>query len=304
LDPAAILDTISPETQKILGACAIALGAIYCFFGYRFFKVALFSTGFMSFSVAATYVSYLLAPKNDMPAVIASAIGGIAGGFLFLFVYIIGVFAFGASFGALVGTALTAVAGREIQPILIGILGITGGALALLLQRHIVILATSFGGAGGMISGAWYLWKGIDPVSAIQDPAAIGREFQAMVASWLIASILGVVMQYGVTGKPRKEEEEEAEDVVEVVEDEPKARPETERRAKAEKEPREALEEEPEEEPEAVDETDELDVETDAEAEIETDKLDFDLDFGPPEKETPPEKEPPPKKPYEGKPGE
>jgi hypothetical protein len=212
------MNPISPETQKILGICVVALGIVYCFFGYRFFRIALFSTGFMSFSLASTYISYLIFPRSDAPAVVAALVGGLAGGVLFYFVYLIGVFALGGAFGALVGMAVTAVAGRDIQPLLIAVLAVVAGSLAILLQKHIIILATSFGGAGAIVLGGWYVAKGVAPATLIQDPSSLGREFHAIVACWFIGSIIGTVLQYTVTGTPKEEEkdEEEPKEVKEV----------------------------------------------------------------------------------------
>ncbi len=220
---------ISPETQKILGICVIALGIVYCFFGYRFFRIALFSTGFMGFSLVSTYVSYLIFPRSDASAVIAAVVGGLAGGVLFYFVYLIGVFVLGASFGALVGTAITAMAGRDIQPLLIAVLAVVAGSLAVLLQKHIIILATSFGGAGAITIGGWYVARGIDPATLIEDPSSLGREFHAIIACWLIGSVVGLVLQYTVTGKPKEEEKEDQEEPKEVKELRPRTatRPKT-----------------------------------------------------------------------------
>jgi hypothetical protein len=241
LDPA----TISPETQKVIGTCAVALGVVYCAFGYRFFKVALFATGFMGFSIGATYLSYLLSPEGNALAAVLGILGGLAGGFLFFFVYLIGVFALGASFGGLIGVALTSVAGRDLQPLLIAVLGVVGGTLALLIQRHVVILATSFCGGGSAVSGAWYVWKGTDPTTVVTDPASLGREFHAIIVCWLMISILGIVVQYGVTGKPRKDDEEEEGGAEEPVEDESELPTEAEEAGPAE--PRALADDSPEE---------------------------------------------------------
>ena len=107
--------------------------------------------------------------------------------------------------------------------LLIVVLGVVGGALALLLQKHIIIIITSISGAASATWGGWYLGKGIDSAAVVRDPPAAGKDFLGVVASWVIASLLGIVIQYGVTGKPKveeEEEEEEAEDIEEQPEEE------------------------------------------------------------------------------------
>lgn len=192
---AAVLSVIFP-------ASAMALGALYCFFGYRFFRIALGICGFLMGCVLAHVGWVSLLPGKMLLILFLDGISGIVLGLIFVIVYMVGLFALGASFGALLGVILTAQAGDLIRVVIASVLALTGGLLALFLQRLIIILSTSFSGAWGIVAGAWYLAGGIEPAAVVQNPETIrAKDFYAILICWTLLGVLGSIAQYKITAK-------------------------------------------------------------------------------------------------------
>ena len=85
--------------------------------------------------------------------------------------------------------------------IIIVVLAVIGGALALLLRKHIIIIATSFGGGVFIVCGTWYLAKGIEPTTLLENPASLGSEQYVVWGCLALIAILGMLTQYRITGK-------------------------------------------------------------------------------------------------------
>ena len=192
---------MSTGLPKIFGICAIAMGTLYCFFGYRFFKIALGVIGLTVGSILARHAALIFLEDQPTLATVSGIVGGLILSFLFLWVYFIGIFALGACFGALVGYVSSSAADETFKLILIIVLAVVGGALALLLRKHIIIVATSFGGGLSIVAGTWYLSKGVEPATLLENPGALGQEQYAVWGCLLLIATLGMLVQYRITGK-------------------------------------------------------------------------------------------------------
>ena len=192
---------MSTNLPNVFAICAVTMGVLYCFFGYRFFKIALGVIGLVAGIIAARYAALTFLEDQPTLAMIVGIVGGLALSFLFIWVYFIGIFALGASFGILVGYVSSNAADETFKLILIIVLAVVMCALALLLRNHIIIVATSFGGGLSVVSGTWYLAKGVEPATLLENPGAIGQEQYAVWGCLMLIAVLGMLVQYRITGK-------------------------------------------------------------------------------------------------------
>ncbi len=144
-----------------LAIAAAMVGLLECFFGYRILRVMLALAGF-GFGGVAAYTVVKAAGQSDQTAMIAGLVSGLAGAGLLTLFYFAGVFIIGAGFGL----ALAVVVGRAFSiegPTVIGLavgMALAGGILALVVQRLLIIIATSFGGAAAAIQAIRALFFG------------------------------------------------------------------------------------------------------------------------------------------------
>jgi len=172
----------------------IGLGIANCFFGYRFFRVLLGLWGFVA--GAALAVGLLARTGIDpIPQLAIAIVAGVVGAVLVSVLYLVGVFVFGAGFGALVASAiLQSWPALPAWPLVI-VFVLLGGFAALGLQRPLIMVFTAFGGAWGLVSAVAALSSGCSletlpsrcPISAFGAPVALG--------AWLLVSLLGLATQ-------------------------------------------------------------------------------------------------------------
>jgi hypothetical protein len=125
----------------------IPIGLLFGVFGYRLFKLALFVTGFcfgMFLTLSITQAIHL-----ESGVMIISIIAGILFGLISFFLYQLGIFFIGAFMGGTLGSLIggTAAGGGHGVLYLILICAALGGVLALVLQKFLIVFATSFVGA-------------------------------------------------------------------------------------------------------------------------------------------------------------
>jgi hypothetical protein len=140
----------------------IPVGLLCGIFGYRIFKLVLFVSGFC-FGVLLT-LSVTQAMQLQSGVIVVSIIAGILFGLISFFLYQLGIFFIGAFMGGTLGSMLGSAGLGSGQVILyiIVIGALAGGVLALILQKFLIVFATSFVGAVFFTLGALaYLIKGI-----------------------------------------------------------------------------------------------------------------------------------------------
>ncbi len=195
---------ISADILKLAIVCLMILGVLYCFFGYRFFKIALGITGFIIGSLITQHLTLSIFEGRPTVALISSIAGGLIISATFIFIYFVGVFFMGASLGGLLGLTATAFAEGVPWMILVIIMAAVGGGLALLFQKHVIIISTAFSGAGSIVCGAWYLARGFGPATLVRNSKAGGGELYAFFGCCLLITALGMLVQYKVTGRKTK----------------------------------------------------------------------------------------------------
>ena len=192
----------------------IMCGLADCFFGYRIFKIIL---GLMGFAVGAMFggmAGYNVSSGEGTVAFVAGAIGGLMGAMLFVHLFYIGVFLMGAALGVvLTAGGVAAAQGHELEPVVLLVAAVIGGVIALVLQKLVIIVSTSFSGAWAIIAGLLYFFgkpmprvETLVPPGGQVDPQHIIQLLWAQMSlpvllGWLLLGLLGVVVQYLLTAR-------------------------------------------------------------------------------------------------------
>ena len=96
------------------------------------------------------------------------------------------------------GSILMLAAGREPQGMLILLViigGLIGGAVAIFLQKAVIILGTAFGGAMDVVTGIIFFMTGHSVERLIDDPQLLGGHLHVALLGWLLLGIAGALAQ-------------------------------------------------------------------------------------------------------------
>ena len=179
-------------------------GTVSCFFGYRLFRIILAIFGFIFGGFAA---SSIFGVSDTGPMMIAAIAGGLVGAAILIAAYFVGVALMGAGLGAFIANVAFAAGDRAPNFLVVVFLSIAGAAAAMYLQRYVIILVTSFGGAWTMIVGAMALVgdRAARAAAAANDvwvlyplDPAPGQEWVPF--AWLALGAVGAGVQLGITG--------------------------------------------------------------------------------------------------------
>jgi hypothetical protein len=194
-----------PVQYQLPAAIVLLIGGtVSCFFGYRLFRLVLAIFGFILGGFAA---SSIFGISDTGPMMIAVIAGGLVGAAILIAAYFVGVALMGAGLGAFVANVAFAAGDRAPNFLVVVFLAIAGAAAAMYLQRYVIILVTSFGGAWTMIVGAMALVGDRAAQAAAVandvwvlyplDPAP-GQEWVPI--AWLALGAIGAGVQLGITG--------------------------------------------------------------------------------------------------------
>jgi hypothetical protein len=186
----------------------VAGGVLACFAGYRLFRIVL---GIFGFILGALVASSLVGADNTGWMILAAVLGGLAGGLILVAAYFVGVALLGAGLGALAVNLIAAQMGREPHVFVVIALAIIGALGALALQRYVIIVSTSYGGAWTTIVGALTMIGDPGAVSAtargdvwLAYPVHPGPGTRWLIVIWIVLGTLGVIVQLMVTGKVKR----------------------------------------------------------------------------------------------------
>ena len=186
----------------------VVSGLVSCFAGYRVFRVVL---GIYGFIFGALMASSLMGTDQTLQMIGAAIVGGLIGAAVLVLAYFVGVALIGAGAGALVANAIWASLGREPGMIVVIVLASVGALGALALQRYVIVVSTAFGGAWTAIVGGFALAgdRAAGRAAARSDvwlaypfDPAPGQRW--VIAAWLLAGLVGTIVQLGITAKGRK----------------------------------------------------------------------------------------------------
>jgi hypothetical protein len=186
---------------------SIGLGVVYCFFGYRMFKVILGILGFVSGAYLVAAIAFNLLGREQAVLVIsAGLVGGIIGAVLVVAFYFIGIFLLGAWLGSLLGILLTGGGESTVATVILLVLAVIGGIVALTLQKLMIVISTALSGAWAIVSGViHFLGDARGPIRPFQYHPnlralrSMGVWGYAMLLCWVLLGIAGMVVQYRIT---------------------------------------------------------------------------------------------------------
>ncbi len=218
-------------------AGAIVLGLLFCFFGYRIFRIMLAVGGGIAGGGGA--VGFALTqwawPEMWWAVVLLGLAAAAVGAVLMIIAYYVGVFLAGAGFAATIAAVLVGVNADNLYLEALIPAAIVGGVLALIIQKLLIILVTSFTGSASAMAGAYYfIWGAAEFESLTQTKTSVPSsiplteagqiDFQALLQQgipifqgkphigialvWFLAlGVIGTIVQYLVTAKKKKKPE-------------------------------------------------------------------------------------------------
>jgi hypothetical protein len=194
-----------PSAYQLPAAGVLLFGGLVAtFFGYRLFKFVLAIFGFI---VGALAASSIWGAGSTTYMVVAAVVGGMAGSLLLLAAYFVGVALVGAALGALVANLIWTQIEGDPHPFVVVLASVAGALLATWLQRYVIILGTSFGGAWTILLGTLAMMGDNTALNA----AAAGDIWVAYPMNpapgqtwvpwgWTVLGLVGTVIQMFVTG--------------------------------------------------------------------------------------------------------
>ncbi len=183
-------------------------GFLACFLGYRLFRFILLGYGLVTGVVLVSQLN-LNFPETWM-VITATIIGGLIGAALFLAVYFVGVAVAGAGIGVLAVHLVWTQRSDDPHLLVIILMAIVGVFTALVFQRYVIIIVTSFTGASLSLVAVIALLGHVNITEAeVRTLEVLKRisEERAVLFAWLVLSLLGVFVQLRKTsaGKHKKQ---------------------------------------------------------------------------------------------------
>jgi hypothetical protein len=203
-----IIRLMLPATFQTPAALVLLCGGLLaCFAGYRVFRVVLAIYGFI---LGVLLASSFMGTEQTLWMILIWIGAGLLGAAILMVAYFAGVALLGSLIAALAADAIWASFSAEPGMVAVILFSIGGALAALALQRYVVIVSTSFGGAQTALVGAAAL---LGDAGAAQ--AATRAVFNVYplnplpntywdVGIALALGLAGVIVQLGVTAKGRK----------------------------------------------------------------------------------------------------
>ncbi|KAF1327769.1 hypothetical protein FI667_g7405, partial [Globisporangium splendens] len=209
---------------SVLAIVAMGIGALICVSGYKMFRPTLFVVGFVAGGVLLAIAAENWFDDKSW-VVTASWVAFVVGGFvvacLVVSMYSLSIFAAGAAGGVLLAMLLNTSFVYKLHPsdpnltliILAIILGIICGALAIYLEKPVLVTATSLVGAGLLVWGVGYFAGDYPSFNDLKQFAREDRNdsnkwvydipdaWWAYLAGTLVLFVLGMVIQFRKTGR-------------------------------------------------------------------------------------------------------
>lgn len=187
----------NPTLLAIAALASIVIGAINCFFGYRFLRLFLVIIGF----VIGFYVgSSVVGGAEQSVSLFAGLIVGIILAIIFYFLYIFGFIIAGGGLGVSIATIVAQNIGLDSNTTLLVIIGgaIIGGILAIFIAKYVVMLGTAFFGAAQIVYGALIVLNPGILVQTAPEQYEIrisGTPQVIATVAWFIISLFGLFSQ-------------------------------------------------------------------------------------------------------------
>jgi hypothetical protein len=183
----------------------VAGGLITCFAGYRLFRFVLGAYGFL---LGALIASSMVGTSDTWSLLLAAIAGGAIGALVLVLGYFVGVALVGAGGAAILLNVLwKPLRGDEPSWVIVIVVAAIGAFAAVWFQRHVLVIATAFGGAWtGLIgAGALIAGKAAKAADAATDvwvvypnqPATPGAWVYVV---WIVLGFAGMYTQFHTGG--------------------------------------------------------------------------------------------------------
>lgn len=190
------------STQVAMVVVAVmAVGAWYCFLGYKTLKFIIGLTGFILAGGVAGLLIHWATGGHTISMIIATLIGGISGAFALFFLFRTGIFSLGLLGATLIAHNALIDRPESWAPLAVLGLGIVGGLFALLVERPVMILATAVLGSWLIVSGGAYFYSGSPEITDLTQAFTIQEERGIVLACWAVVSLAGFMGQWATNKK-------------------------------------------------------------------------------------------------------
>lgn len=200
------LRNLDADQVTFVVAGVMAIGAWYCFLGYRTVKFIIGLTGFIIAGGVAGLLVHWATNEHIIATAIATLIGGISGAFALFFLYKVGIFSVGLLGATLIAHNLLTDRPESWIPLAILGFGVVGGLVAILVERPAMKLATATLGAWLIVSGGAYFLSGSPEITDLTQAFTIQEERGIVLASWAVLSLAGFVAQWATGSKDKAPE--------------------------------------------------------------------------------------------------
>jgi len=220
-DGSILNDRLSTEIQAheaqiityALASLGVLLGFVICFWGYRLFKPTLFIVGFIVGAGVTYYVLYFKTQVGLIMLISIPLLAGVLLGLVLIIFAIVGIFAVGAVGAFLLVCVVFSsyhgglIPSKMIGYIVMGVVVLIGGCVAVLLQKQVIIIATSFAGSYAVIAGIDHFvhggFSGVIPNIIAYRTEDIQCDYRTYIeiASCFVLFAIGVFVQFKHTGK-------------------------------------------------------------------------------------------------------
>mmetsp|Transcript_19550 Transcript_19550/g.75067 ORF Transcript_19550/g.75067 Transcript_19550/m.75067 type:complete len:312 (-) Transcript_19550:43-978(-) len=207
--------------KVVLAILMFLTGCLFCFGGYRMFRKMVLLLGFLFFAIFTFLVLYSFTTLEWYWMLLISLPVGILGAVLFHFLFLVGVFCVGVVLGFLLGMVLMSFvnyyAGDSTATstwfialtwAVIFTFALVSGIVTVKFQRALLIIGTSVGGAYLMVATFDYLISDgsfseilVNVFTGAYQDFNSGWVAYLMVFLWLLASLIGIVVQFQLTAK-------------------------------------------------------------------------------------------------------
>jgi hypothetical protein len=197
--------TLIPQPYHLPAIAFLILGgAIAWCAGYRLFRLVLTLYGFI---IGALVGSSIVGPSDTTLMIFGALGGGAVGALVMFFGFFVGVALVGAGIGALGVHLIWSRIGTDPHPFVVILAAIAGAAAAMALQRYVIIVATSFGGAWTMLVAGLALSDRMENLARpdvwVVYPLNPTPRHLMVLAAWAALGAIGLFIQLRFTGRTK-----------------------------------------------------------------------------------------------------
>ncbi len=202
------MEELAQGDVRIVLALLAVVGIVYCFLGYRVFKLVLGLTGFLLAGGAAAVILGYLTHGHLIAMAVAGVIGGLCGAFALFFLYRVGVFCLGFLGAGVIAYQLVAARPEAWAPWAALGAAFLGGLIALGLERPAMSIATAAIGAWLILCSALMLALETGFEAQLSDPENAQWLGWGMLGAWGLMAVIGAGFQLS-SGRGKKNKQKQ-----------------------------------------------------------------------------------------------